>query len=228
MLVNSSESSLSWPGKNNVLYVTPESEYPIKPDAPLTSTEVWLTGLGFNSDRGEVKFEYNMVNSFPDCVTVLREAKALGAQDKVYQLEWDEYPGATGYIVNQWSINQETGESLELAPVTVSTNWYRSAKLPSRVWADAKYRASITVIDHLPSTRTSNEIEFVLADLDWTGVDNVDIDEDAPIFGGVGCIYAPDGAEVYTLSGVRVGVTDLSAGMYVVRTPKKAVKVIVK
>lgn len=43
-----------------------------------------------------------------------------------------------------------------------------------------------------------------------------------------GCIIAPEGAEVYSLNGMRVGTDNLAKGVYVVRVGEKAVKVLVK
>lgn len=58
------------------------------------------------------------------------------------------------------------------------------------------------------------------------GVETVSTGES--IYGGNGRIIAPEGAEVYDISGVRVGVDELTPGVYMVRCNNQTVKVIVK
>jgi hypothetical protein len=52
--------------------------------------------------------------------------------------------------------------------------------------------------------------------------------DEAPIFGIQGAVVAPEGAEIYSLSGARVANGDLQAGLYIVRYNGKSRKVIVK
>lgn len=59
-----------------------------------------------------------------------------------------------------------------------------------------------------------------------SGIDEINIDE--AVKGLEGRIEAPEGAEVYTLSGTRTGKENLRPGFYIVLFKGKAVKVIVK
>lgn len=63
--------------------------------------------------------------------------------------------------------------------------------------------------------------------VDIAGVDNV-AGEVPVIFGGNGCITAPEGARVYNLSGVECGLTDLPEGVYIVVTQGATAKVQVR
>lgn len=60
-----------------------------------------------------------------------------------------------------------------------------------------------------------------------TGVENVAV-ENGNVYGAEGYIVAPEGAQVYTVSGAKVGNENLPAGIYVVIVSGKAQKVIVK
>jgi len=61
-----------------------------------------------------------------------------------------------------------------------------------------------------------------------TGVDGVDSDGSDAIYGIVGGIVAPAGAEIYDYTGHRIAVDRICAGIYVVRFAGRSVKVIVR
>lgn len=229
-LLNSSSSSQAWPGKAKVTYVTPESDYPIAPTFS-TDTEIWLTDIEFNKDKGTGHVAYNVVKEFPELTTVLKPANKW-KDEYVFQLDWDAVPEATGYLVNLYNVDSD-GSSRLIESVPVKENHYYSEPILAFSWKRLTYRATVTVIKTLPSILTSNEIEFKLSELPEiekpVGVDKVeDAGDNILIAGGAGCVIAPDGAEVYSLSGVKVGHDNLPAGIYIVRYGSKAVKVAVK
>lgn len=59
------------------------------------------------------------------------------------------------------------------------------------------------------------------------GVENIENDG-FKVRGGEGFIEAPEGAEIYNLSGTKTGATSLPSGIYIVRLNGKSVKVMVK
>lgn len=63
----------------------------------------------------------------------------------------------------------------------------------------------------------------------WNGASSVEgIQAESQVLVQNGSIIAPEGAQVYSVSGARLGTDNLPAGVYVVRTGSKAVKVLVK
>lgn len=65
--------------------------------------------------------------------------------------------------------------------------------------------------------------------ISWTAASSVEgIQAEGQVLVQNGSIIAPEGAQVYSVSGARLGTDNLPAGVYVVRTGSKAVKVLVK
>lgn len=63
----------------------------------------------------------------------------------------------------------------------------------------------------------------------WNAASSVEgIQAESQVLVQNGSIIAPEGAQVYSVSGARLGTDNLPAGVYVVRTGSKAVKVLVK
>jgi len=229
-LVESGVRTHVWPGSSNITYVTPDSTYPIVPTFS-SDTEVWLSGIKFDKENGTASLGYNVVTEYPDLTTVLKPAARWEGYN-VYELRWDEVPEATGYLVKIYDGSSDNPEPLK--EIYVTENHYYSEEIASFIWRTAKYRATVTVVKVIPSQHESNVIEFKLSALPSVtpppggGVDDVDSEDESLIYGGVGCVVAPENAEVYTLSGVRLANENLAAGMYVVKCGSKAVKVVVR
>ena len=85
--------------------------------------------------------------------------------------------------------------------------------------------AYVRVLKELPSTEISNTVTFVTNDL--VSVEDIETDN-TPIFGVKGAVIAPEGAEVYSLAGVKAENGNLAAGLYIVRYNGKSYKVVVK
>lgn len=61
-----------------------------------------------------------------------------------------------------------------------------------------------------------------------TEVEEVEVGTAEEIYGAVGEIIAPEGAEVYNMQGIKTGMKNLVPGMYIVRTAENIRKVLVK
>lgn len=61
-----------------------------------------------------------------------------------------------------------------------------------------------------------------------SGVDETGLGSNGAVKAGHGYIEAPEGARVFNAAGVETGTRDLAAGIYIVRTADRAVKVVVK
>ena len=61
-----------------------------------------------------------------------------------------------------------------------------------------------------------------------TEVEEVEVGTAEEIYGAVGEIIAPEGAEVYNMQGIKTGMKNLVPGMYIVCTAENIRKVLVK
>lgn len=83
--------------------------------------------------------------------------------------------------------------------------------------------------DKITSSWTGELAKFITDLSDPSGsVQGVDPDIAAPVYGGKGCIVAPADALIFNTQGAVTGSTDLTPGIYIVKTGSKAVKVVVK
>ncbi|MDE7380531.1 MAG: M6 family metalloprotease domain-containing protein [Muribaculaceae bacterium] len=226
----------AWPGEMNVTYSMPTASNAIKFASAAGDFQIFLSGIEYDKDTKVAKLGYNTVTSEPDDVTVMHSTPELanpvgedGTVIREFLLSWDPVPGATGYMLtvkrtDSRGITNVVGNYDDFFVGNV--NWVKIDGITSTAWKQ-DFTASVRVVKGLPSSRESNTISFKPTELEYTAVDGIG-EEENEIFGGIGCVIAPEGAEVFNLNGVRTGADNLPAGMYIVRSGKNVKKVIVK
>lgn len=226
----------AWPGKMNATYSHPGSSNAIKWSTSTKDFEIWLSGISFDEATKVGKLGFNTITSQPDDVTVLHENPGLVTDpdatpiiDRRFILTWDPVEGATDYLVSVTRTDSRgitnTVDGYDEKPVGNKTSVIVS-NMSATAWKQ-DYKATVRVVKGIPSTRTSNEIHFKPTELTYSSVDGI-VADGADIFGGEGCVIAPEGAEVYNLSGVKTGAENLPAGVYIVRYGQVVKKVFVK
>ena len=92
----------------------------------------------------------------------------------------------------------------------------------------AKWYSNGKNMEHTLTNIRDDENGVITFDFDsQSGIDDI-VAAGEDIRGGHGCVIAPEGAEVYTLAGARVGTEGLAPGIYIVRTEASVAKVVVK
>jgi hypothetical protein len=223
----------AWPNsKSGLNYIYPEGDMSFKSYVASAKNTTYMTNIAYDAETGVGSFDYNMITSTPSDVTVLHDATLLRDEyDRKtgFTLNWEPVEGATGYALTIWRENSSgtkyyinSCDELNIGNVTSY-----EVKGLSNAMLKATMFVYVRVIKDLPSTEVSNTITFVPNDLTEVSVEGIAMDE-APIFGIQGAVVAPEGAEIYSLSGARVANGDLQAGLYIVRYNGKSRKVIVK
>lgn len=196
---------------------------------PSPNYKPFITGISYNPESNIVSFDYNKVSDFPSDVTTLRtEGRFVDGGKKVFRLSWDAIPGATKYLLTVYTIKdgqRRYVNAMNESDMGTNTSVIVRNALSSQ-W-NSEVHAYIRVIKELPSKEVSEEIVFVPAELtDVSGIDDIQIDSQITVANG--CIYAPESAQIYNLSGMRVAGEGLAKGIYIVRLAGKSVKVVVR
>ena len=221
----------SWPNENTGLnYIYPEGEISFESYIASAENDKYLTNIAYDSTTGVGSFDYNMISSTPNDVTVLREPELIKdeyGRKTGFVLTWDAVEGATGYALTIWRENSQGKKyyinSCDELNIGDATSY--EVKGLSNSMLGTQMNAYVRVLKELPSTEISNTVTFVTNDL--VSVEDIETDN-TPIFGVKGAVIAPEGAEVYSLAGVKAENGNLAAGLYIVRYNGKSYKVVVK
>lgn len=232
---NAASAKAAWP--QDINYITPDTRINLPAYyvfAKYDTANAYITSMAFDINTGVGSFDYNVVTESPSDATVMHTPKAAlndyGKPANKVEFSWDPVEGATGYQVSMWRINNsgktvyESG--LEEKEVGNVTNYVTPAALSNTKWG-MEYHATVRVVKGIPSTEISNEVVFTPSDLEVSGVEVID-SENQSIIGLKGAIYAPAAAEIYNMQGVRCPAEGLEAGIYLVRYNGTVTKVIVK
>lgn len=190
-----------------------------------------ITAIGYDKDAKTGSFDYNMATP-TDVFTLLHDAPVAAADgSRAFKLTWDPVVGADSYLLTVRVKNSgriiEDYDAKDMGKET--SVWI--AGLSSMQWR-LEMEAFVTCSkDGLASTATSNFVTFKPSELALDADDNavgVIDGEDALIWGGVGCIHAPEGALVFDMAGKRLSAGDLAPGVYIVTFGSASRKVVVR
>lgn len=221
-------------GKHNPVFTSgviyPGGAKELKPLKKVTKWECpYITGISYDKENTTGSLDYNVVTSAPTITTVLSDSPYadLGTA-KNFTIEWDPVEDADSYLVTIQRISNDkylgVYNEFDVGNVTKC----KVVSVPTAYWNN-ELRAYVRVVKGLPSSETSNVITFVPNELPrgTNGIVTVN-GEEISISGGYGCVEAPEGAQVFDISGRRMENANLPAGIYIVRTQGKSVKVVVK
>ncbi len=189
-----------------------------------------ITGISYEADAKVGCFDYNMLSETPTGAPLLHDnpfADKSGARN--FTIQWDPVDGADSYQVTIKRVSNDKilGVYDELNVGNVTSLKVLSVPLP--YWNN-EIEVYVRAVKLIPCSDISNVVRFTPKSLPFTedsAVDGIEADN-AVITGGVGCIYAPDGAQVYDMSGKRLYKDDLTAGVYLVVYGGSTVKVLVR
>lgn len=204
---------------------------------PVSSSSYWryfLTSIVRDANTGVIDFDYNLITDRPDIFTVMHDAprKDTGSARRV-QLMWDAHPDADGYFV---TVKRKDSSGRELIVDGFNEKWVGNVteveilNISSSAFKQ-NMTAYVRVNKLIPSSNISNIISFVPNDLEAgyveSGVEEIGLDG-LTIRGLKGAVDAPEGAQVFNLSGIAVGRENLPAGVYIVRFGNEVRKVAVR
>ncbi|MDE6057859.1 MAG: M6 family metalloprotease domain-containing protein [Muribaculaceae bacterium] len=189
----------------------------------------FITSISYDRDTKTGSFDYNMVTP-TDVATVLHDAPAAAADgSRSFKLTWDEVEGVDSYLVTVRVAStgriiadfdaKDVGKETSVWVTGLSSTYWR---LPMEAFVTC-------VKDGMTSIYTSNVVSFKPSELslEESAVDGIEADG-VVISGGVGCIYAPEGAQVFDMAGKRLQMDGLSAGVYIVVYGGRSHKVLVR
>lgn len=231
-----SSDKAAWP--QDLTYLTPDTEITLNTNdinAQSPTGSSYIINMAYDKENAVGSFDYNTISGTPKDVTVLnapaRVLNSRGELSNTVRLSWQPVEGATGYMLSVWRVNAQGKKTFEnrLDDANVGNVTYYDLPNFNATKMGLEYHATVRVVTSIPSSELSNEILFVANDV-TEGVTSVAgiVSDDFEVRGLKGEIAAPEGAEIYTMSGVRTAATGLNAGIYLVRYNGKAVKVVVK
>lgn len=189
-----------------------------------------ISDISYDNDLRVGSFDYNMVE--PTTLTTLVHDKPAAAADgsRSFTLTWDPVDGVDSYLltVRVKSTKRIIDECDEKNVGNVAS--YQVSNVTNMNWKQEVEAFVTCVVRGLKSSKISNVISFRPMDLekgDPGAVDGIEEDDEL-VAGGVGCIVAPEGAEIYTMSGAKTSRNDIPAGIYLVSYRGKTTKVIVR
>lgn len=230
----STDGTITYPGSENA--IIPQSGTILK------DFGIFLTGISYDAEAKEGKFQYNMVDKDPDIRVVLHSPAVVKGATRELFLTWsvseDSPVQPDGYYVtvtredNNGTVRYCDGlNSKDVGNVNniIVRNFSNNA-----IWSQKVTASVLAYKDGIPASTTSNVLEFYPSELtveydpeDKDGVDSVESDT-VSIFGGHGFIQAPADARIYTISGQPIGRENLPAGIYIVNYNGKSAKVVVR
>ena len=202
---------------------------------PTKDYEFWkspiITGISYDKDGMTGHFDYNMFAETPTGAPLLHDnpfADEDGSRN--FTLVWDEVEGADSYQVTIKRVSNDrvlgVYEELNVGNVTR----HKVVSVPIAYWVN-EIEVYVRAVKGIPCSDISNVVRFVPKSLplgsEENAVDGI-FGEDAAISGGVGCIYAPESAQVFDLTGKRLEKDCLAPGAYIVVYGSRTVKVLVR
>ncbi len=188
-----------------------------------------ITGIAYDDINKKGSFDYNMVLP-SDISTVLHDVpEAAPDGSRAFRLTWDPIDEADYYLLTvRIKSSGRVIADFDAKNVGKETSAWVTG-LSSTYWKFELEAFVQCVVNGMPSTSYSNVVTFKPSELPLQGsaVDSVEIGSYS-ISGGIGCINAPDGAQVFDLSGRPQPKSGLVPGIYIVSTPTKKLKVTVK
>lgn len=188
-----------------------------------------ITGIKYDDMAQKGSFDYNMVSP-SDVATVLHDVPEVASDgSRAFKLHWDAVEGIDNYLVTvRIKSSGRIVADFDAKNVGKDTSVWVTG-LSSTYWKLQLEAFVQCVVDGLVSTSRSNLVTFKPSELNV--VENaVDVITGEPVLisGGIGCIMAPEGAEVFDLSGKSLSKESLAPGIYIVKYANKTKKVIVR
>lgn len=227
-----------FPGRANRRWISPDEKFFIVNNDYNEAMSVSISNISFDSATGTAKIGYETIKKAPEFITEVTEATKYSDGSRAFTIKWKK-PEANdlNYLITaQYENSLGQRQYLTLNGVTYNKYYignpeYFQFEGLSRTIMNGKIIITVTPFNGIPGT-PSEEYEFTPADLQPgmnSGIEGIEDDAaDFAIAAGNGTIFAPAGAEVYNMSGVRTGTENLAAGMYIVRYGSKVKKVMVR
>lgn len=211
-----------YPGNSSELI--PDGKYPMW-KSPI------ITDILYDADSMTGSFDFNVLTEAPSGAPLLHDtpyADESGARN--FTLVWDPVDGADSYqvTIKRVSTDKALGIYDEFNVGNVTS--LKVVSVPVGYWNN-QLKAYVRAVKSLPCSDASNVVYFVPKDLE-KGSENAAVEwigeEQVVISGGIGCINAPEGAQVFDMQGKRLLPYDLAPGVYIVVYGSSTVKVLVR
>ncbi len=189
-----------------------------------------ITDIAYDVESKTGSFGFNMITEAPSGAPLLHDnpfADPSGARN--FTLVWDPVEGANAYqiTIKRVSNGKVLGVYDELNIGNVTS--LKVVSVPISYWSN-EIEAYVRAVKGIPCSDISNVVRFVPKSLpvgEDNAVDGIESDG-VEISGGIGCIHAPEGAQVFDMSGKRLAPDALAPGIYLVLYNSRTVKVFVK
>ena len=224
-MIECDSNVFAWPANSeDTNYIIPEMKT-LQPASQSKPLDVYLTRMEYDAQTGKASFNYN--RDLPsDLVTNFQGNPEVNDGVRQLVLKWDEVPDMRYMLTVQRmdpTGNMKTVDGLNNTILDENQRTVRN--ITANQWKQ-EFTATVRVFDIVPGAEVSS-ITFTPSELDPSGIEDVAV-EIPVIYGGKGCVVAPEGSKVYNMSGVECGMENLPAGIYVVVTKGATAKVTVR
>lgn len=212
-------------------HIFPGGEHELKAASRFSKWESpYITSLAFDEETLIGSFDYNVVTEMPTGAPVLHDNPVADADGKkAFTLVWDPMDEADSYQITVQRVSDGLFFSDFDEKNVGNVTSFTVEGLPLAYWTKELTVYVRALVGGFPSQDISNILTFVPKDLpkESNSVGTIS-SGDVAIYGGHGYVSAPDGAEIFDISGRKVNNTALPAGVYIVNVGGKSVKVVVK
>lgn len=219
----------AWPNDDDeYTYITPDMRV-LVPTSLRNPLNVYLTGISYDWETGVSTVEYNKHLPY-ETAPVLQENPKVNHEKREIYLQWEQIPGVQYALTVRRTDSTGRQYTVDGLDEEIMDENYRTVRNITRNQWSQEFEAYVRVFDGIPGKVISNVIKFVpeqMAEGDPNGVEGVGIDIPV-IYGGKGCVVAPEGSKVYNMSGVECGMNNLPAGIYIVVANGATAKVSVR
>ena len=211
-----------WPGKyENNTFISPDTEITLDMYTSGAVNNHFITSIAYDYENNISTFDFNVITEAPDYKTIMLQPVGLlndrGRKTKNIRLSWEPLEGAECYFLTVYRL-KEDGTKLYLGgcnELKVGTDTEYEIKNISDYLMDSTHYAYVRVCKGLPSSEISNEVEFVINDLEYvSGINDIFVDDNndnAPV-------------EYFNLQGIRVD--NPENGLFIRRQGNKVEKII--
>lgn len=201
---------------------------------PSTNNSRWespfVTSLAYDANTKTGSFDFNVVTEMPSGAPVLHDQPVAAADGKRNViLKWDAMEGADSYQLTVKRVSDNVFYTDYNEKNVGNVTEFTVESLPLAYWGKEMSVYVRAVVGGFPSQDISNVITFIPKDLPKgsSAVGSI-LGDDIAVYGSNGCVMAPEGAEIYDISGRRMENSGLPAGIYIAKVAGRTVKVMVK
>lgn len=225
-LIKTQNGSVTWPDGFSPDYIVTDFN-PLKLFNGSPKWKYWITDMKYDAESNVASLDYNVITETPTVETQITSVVRTDPSKRNISISWNPADDAKSYRLTLYYMKNGNKSyvngynDIDVGNITTA----QVNGITSSAWKNEMF-AAVRVVGKLPSLNLGPEYSFMPEQLEVGGIDNIAISNVIAV--GKGFISAPEGAEIFNLSGMRVNGDNLPRGIYIVRYAGKSMKVNVR